>query len=84
MKNKKVDDFDLDKLLQKVQDQIERGDITSIHDKIGLSKATVSNHILGKTKRPSLLILEVAIQIINERKKLLNEKTRQLAESLNG
>ena len=55
-------------LVEKVKDNLTRGDISRIAEKIGLSKMTVSNHLLGKTKQPSLLILEVAIKIINERK----------------
>jgi|GEM_PF-4119445 len=63
---KKLQDTEL---LQLVKGKLTRGDITSIAEKTGLSKVTISNHLTGKTKRPSYLILEVAVNIINKRKR---------------
>lgn len=66
-------------IAQEIKNQLTRGDITTIAEVTGLSKVTISNHIMGKVKRPAPLILKVAIDVIKQRQKeqkLMMEKLK--------
>jgi DNA-binding transcriptional ArsR family regulator len=78
MKDLKTDQENTD-LAELIKAKLTRGDITSIAETIGLSKVVVSNHLLGKVKRPSILILKEAVKLIKERER----RERRLAETLN-
>lgn len=78
MKDLKTDQENTE-LADLIKAKLTRGDITSIAETIGLSKVVVSNHLLGKVKRPSILILKEAVKLIKDRER----REKRLAEALN-
>lgn len=78
MKDLKSDQENLE-LAELIKAKLTRGDITSIAETIGLSKVVVSNHLLGKVKRPSILIMKEAVKLIKERER----REKRLADTLN-
>lgn len=56
------------KILDKIKSEIRYGDIKTIADKIGISKQCVSQHLSGRYKKVSPIIIETALIVITERK----------------
>lgn len=63
-------------LADKLRPELKHGDYVIIANKTGLSKQTVWNHLNDQVLTPSLMIIEVAAEVVNERKK----QTQKLAE----
>jgi|LSQX01.3.fsa_nt_gb hypothetical protein len=53
--------------LEKIKDQLVKGDILRIANAVGVNKLTVRQHLTGKVKRVNYFILEEAMKLINER-----------------
>jgi len=79
MKDKRPDEsISSNDLAEKLRSELKHGDYVIIANKTGLSKQTIWNHLNNQVQTPSLMIIQAAIEVVNERKK----QTQKLAEAI--
>ena len=79
MKDEKPDEsISSNDLADKLRPELKRGDYILIAEKTGMSKQTVWNHLNSAVNNPSLMIIQAAIEVVNDRKK----QTQKLAEAI--
>jgi hypothetical protein len=59
--------------LEDLRKKLKWGDYTKIADVLGKTPQCVSNQLLGKTKNIKSDVIKAAIQVISEKKELINQ-----------
>lgn len=61
-----------------LKSKLTRGDITRVAEETGLSKPTVCDHLYGRVKHPSQLIIREALRIIRRREKQIEQINKEI------